>query len=414
MEGKLKRIDVELQVLSPLHIGSHEQALTHFGYAVSGNTLFVISQDRLAEYLGERGLVDRFVARVEREGNKFRIGDFLKEVGADDATVKRLSRYSIPADNPKDIRQLKVAIRDPEGITYIPGTAIKGAIRTACLYAFLKDVKASNPDYFKIKVIDRLMKKMADIGKSDKNRENRKEFFKGVEDLIARGFVFVAPSEQKGVYGKSGLPNTDIFRCLQVSDAFPVRENIQEKATNVVVCDTEPGTANALTIKEEAPLYVEAVEGGAYRFSLTWDEWLAEEFYRQNRSKVERKEILYFPRGIDDVLHYCKVFVKDQVEHEEKFFQKCVNGGPYLDFLETVKREKANFRLGWGSGLIGASLSLLLPPELMREVRDKFFRKRDRRVDDFPKSRRVAVLEKGKRELLGFCRLVKLDEGANT
>ena len=42
---------MELEILTPVHIGSHEGKFSSYDYAVSGNNLYVIHQGKLADFL---------------------------------------------------------------------------------------------------------------------------------------------------------------------------------------------------------------------------------------------------------------------------------------------------------------------------------------------------------------------------
>ena len=63
----------------------------------------------------------------------------------------------------------------------------------------------------------------------------------------------------------------------------------------------------------------------------------------------------------------------------------------------------ANFRMGWGSGLLTISLALLLTEEERRDLRRAFYPKRNN--PEFPQSRRVVVDSGQAVDTLGWVKL---------
>jgi CRISPR-associated protein Csm5 len=384
---------LELEILTPVHIGSYEGDFSSYDYAISGGNLYVIHQGKLADFLATRGKVEEFTRVVERQGNRFDIGDFLDRLRVTEEELEGISRYRIAADERSGIRELQPHIRDASGRDYLPGSSIKGAMRTACTYVFLKAMREERPEDFRevIKTIARNV-----LSASRGRGRQSKNLFDNLNERFLQGFDLPGFLDRKNNQPRHG-PNTDVLRCLRVTDAYPVQSEVA--AVNARVLDKGPDRKLA----EESPLYIEAVTSGTYRFEMTWDEWLAERFLEKNRQRVDAGRLLY-PRGISDVLEACRAFVEDQLAWEEDFFKGCTDADGLRRSVAGL-RGRANFRLGWGSGLVGASISMLLPEELKNEIRNAIFPTYDKRVRDFPKSRRVAYQGRVPLALLGFCRL---------
>jgi len=383
---------LELEIITPVHVGSHEGKFSSYDYAVSGNNLYVIHQGKLADFLARRGKVEEFTRVVEKQGNRFDIGDFLMRLRVTEEELEGISRYRIAADERSGIRELQPHIRDASGRDYLPGSSIKGAMRTACIYAFLKTMKEDRPEEFR-KAIKDIAQNV--LSGSRGRRSQSKNLFDGLNEQYLQEFDLprFLNRDKKPRHG----PNTDVLRCLRVTDAYPVKSEVA--AVNARVLDKGPDRK----LQEESPLYIEAVTSGTYRFEMTWDEWLAERFLEKNRQRVDAGGLLY-PHGLTDVLEACRTFVEDQLAWEEDFFKGCTDADGLRRSVAGL-RGRANFRLGWGSGLVGASISMLLPEELKNEIRNAIFPRYDKRVRDFPKSRRVAYQGRVPLALLGFCRL---------
>lgn len=384
----------ELDILTPVHVGSHEGSFTTYDYAIAGGSLYVIHHGRLAEFLASRGKAEEFARAVERQGNRFDVGEFLQRLRVSEEELLNLSRYRIAADERAGIRQLQPQIRDASGKDYLPGSSIKGALRTACAYAFLKALKRERPEEFE-SLIGRLAGKLRNASRGSRQRGREKNLFEEQERRLFQYFDLPRFLERDGK-PRHG-PNTDVLRCLHVTDAYPLESRVE--AVNARVLDKGPDGR----LTEESPLYIEAIASGTYRLEMSWDAWLAEEFLKNNRGRVE-SGLLVYPRGLEDILEACREFVEDQIAWEQAFFRSCLDGDRLAKSVEELKG-RANLRLGWGSGLVGASISMLLPEDLKDEIRRALRLRYDKRVRDFPKSRRVAYKGRVPMALMGFCRL---------
>ncbi len=380
-----------IEVLTPVHIGSHEGAFTTYDYVLRGGNLYVIHQGKLAEFLDKRQKIEDFTREVEKRGKNFDIGNFLDSLGVTESHLKEMSRYSISAEKRKGLRQLQPHIRDARGRDYIPGSSIKGAMRTAYIYKSLKTMREERRDEFKkfIEQIFDVVKKMNSTQTKKKRRD--RWLFKKLEQELMQGFTLCDSSDSP-----SYSPNKDVLRCLHVTDAYPLESRVA--AINAKVLDK----THDYKFSEESPLYLEAIVSGTYRFEISWDEWLAGQFLDKNRNNIKFEKI--FPSGIQDIVSACREFVTDQIKKEEEFFGSCLGGERIRKSLVGLEG-RANFRLGWGSGLIGASISMLLPESLKQKIRNTYplFSRYDRRVKDFPKSRRVVFEGQLPTKLMGFC-----------
>lgn len=173
---------INIKTLTSVHIGSGD--LLQYGIdfvrdEYQGNEMIaLVDLRKAAQLIGERN-IQHWVAAIEK-------GE------ATDKIVKRFSPNSTMADYSKrmilqwaDVRptdSMKEQIHDGRGVPYIPGSSIKGAIRTAVLASLAKDL----PD-----LEDKL-----------KNR-----FGRVTAELV-----------ESELFGRN--PNEDIFRFLQVGDAY--------------------------------------------------------------------------------------------------------------------------------------------------------------------------------------------------
>jgi len=152
IKTKPKPEKVSVSILSPVHVGSGEKygKMDFLVRDIRENPqkIGIINFDILASVLGKD--VNDLPAWIEEQ----RYPDifyFLKELNKYDIKDKlfKQSLYQMPfyfredKNNKKFFRDISVCIKDMKRRPYIPGTELKGAIRTAVLYNLLQD-----PDTF--------------------------------------------------------------------------------------------------------------------------------------------------------------------------------------------------------------------------------------------------------------------------
>ena len=182
---------IKIETLTSVHIGSGEtlQYGTDFvaGKLDEEYVISIVDPRKVMDLIGEAN-VHRWVAAIERkEATSKVVKQFAPNSKLEDYSKRIIMEWS--AAKPSDT--LKEQIHDGQGRPYIPGSSIKGAIRTAVL-ATLTDK------------IHRIEDK---IDASKKNRD---------------GIVFKPLASAKKVEAEAfgSNPNEDVFRFLQVGDAY--------------------------------------------------------------------------------------------------------------------------------------------------------------------------------------------------
>lgn len=60
---------VYLKLFSPVHIGNEQGKITRFEFLTQGNYVYPVSEEKLANFLLDRNLIDDYIQEVEiREG----------------------------------------------------------------------------------------------------------------------------------------------------------------------------------------------------------------------------------------------------------------------------------------------------------------------------------------------------------
>ena len=361
----------EIEVISPVHIGSGG-TLSPIEYAVE-DKFYRADMDRLFE--DERFDTDGFIE--DAKAGALYLGRSAPEL------VKVHVRYALDISQSTRRNLLELIGRRSSEVreyiktkddAYIPGSSIKGAIRTAILWWVLKN----NPDKF-----NRVKRHLENLVRSrDRGAPNKKR---------------VADKVEEEVFGRD--PTHDILKALQVSDtnAVAVKNlNIEEVRT----LTTTPQGHNWKGFYT----YVEAMKTGTkLDLELKIDEFLlvgdaARELNFENKQELVR-----------EIPKMCNEFADDFIEDEIRFYRQYNMPrelDKVLEFYEKVREGLGEnsflLHLAWGSGWQGMTVGRLLQEEIDFDffgLRKKFSLGKRRNqpffVREYPKTRRI-VFEGGK------------------
>lgn len=364
---------VKMELLTPIHIGNGNflQNKTDLITYKEGEDSFlsIVDPKKVLKLVGVEH-IDDWVLSIENEADntqKF-VNRFHKGVHPSDYARRVITNFA--SFRPTDT--LKECLHDGMGLPYIPGSSIKGAIRTSVLSGFV-----ANKTALEYKVVN-------------------------------RGRYTAKPVEQN-LFG--GSPNQDIFRFLHIGDAYFEKGNeiaMRMVSLNIRKKDdlwdkSKSQIVEAIGINGEAMFQMNmAMEQCALaRRSSIWKEILGD-FSSEGKAlrslfglintqtgKLVRKEVKYWGRLMEG--RY--MGAEDYVENMQSILQeieKCERGTECI------------LRIGYGSGwrfITGAWTEKLGNFENIIAAS----RPGNRRYAeyDFPKSRRLD--EDG--DVLGFVKL---------
>ncbi len=335
--------DVTVSVLTPLHIGSGRELLHEYDYAIHGGRTWRINETAL---LDAQDVEDAQVAAQLASAppaQLLRPQDFQPDSG--------LFRYALrgtPRSQAKGA-QLREQIKDVFDRPYLPGSSLKGALRTALAWNVWRQ--------------QRMRPEMSKIGRRRQWAGQRYE-----QDIFGRD------------------PNRDFLRALQVSDSAPA-ELGRLMILNARVMSRRGDLA--------APIEMEAIAPDT-KFSLTLkvDEALFSQWAIDNGLRLRGKDLLTdLPRAVQD---HSLALARREIE-----WFKAIRGAEQLSgFYQQVAGSRPGARrflvsLGWGTGWESKTFGshLQADPALMERIMRDFRLARGPRQqgDPFPKSRRVVV-----------------------
>ncbi|WP_066636006.1 type III-A CRISPR-associated RAMP protein Csm5 [Desulfolucanica intricata] len=394
------RQDIVLKTKSPIHIGGRIQELGPLEFIIFGGRCYVVDESRLGRGLISQNRLDSLSVEISRQGSRFSLKEFLQHLRLlNEGFLKNCTAYFSSTGINSSPRRIRPFIRDAFSCPFVPGSSIKGVIRTAVLYGSLKKMREESPENFNHCLINVLKGKLQDFYRADEWKKS-KPWFKDktkssmaeqVERQLMQNFDLPVP----GGYNRRGPTGQqrDIMRAVKVSDTQPLDKDTLSLVEVQVLSLTRE---NEVYLK--TPVFVEVIPPETeLHFSIVLDENILGDF-------AKKAGELPF-KTLDDVLLLLKDFTADLWEFESHYWNG-VSGPGTLEMRDFYRHEPAGMRLGWGSGLSGASLLMLLPEDLRHELRDALFEPREQ--FDFPKSRR-AVMEGDRPQLpLGWVSISKV------
>jgi len=353
----LKVHKFRLITLSPIHIGGRFQAVFPFEYIVDGGRYFVVREDKLASLLQKKGLMGDFLKRFEQAG--FSLTDYLRERNLLSAKLlEEISLYScaLARINLGGTKQVRPFTRDAWQRPFIPGTAIKGAMRTAMWFYAIKGN----------------LERWSGRLRSAVERERKEKVDDELDKEILQGYR---------LRDETRSPHSDILRVIKVSDAQPWERDsllVGEEET-IARGKPRPDLSTFLEYQEEVKETV---------FSLVFDEGIFEEFKKNKENRMPFENLEEFLGMVDGFYREVAKFESREGEEKGREF--------YSWLLEKTKGAGYLMRIGWGGGLPSLTVWLALPDELRKIIRERFFVRSHK--EKFPLTRRFLKRKEGGKE----------------
>jgi CRISPR-associated protein Csm5 len=427
------RMKYEIEVISPVHIGSGD-TISPIEYVIE-DKFYRVEMDKL--FGDERFDTDGFIE--DAKAGALYLGASNSELAKkhvrytlDISQSTRTSLQGLIGSRSSEVRE-HIKTKDD---VYIPGSSIKGAIRTVILWWVLKNDRQlleKAERYLEILLNARNLserienaRNFEDIKREIERNQNLKQnsdvYMDVLEEIAGREVEkikkkvsklskikreHVDDEIEKLVFGAD--PTKDILKALQVSDTNVVAvKNL--KVEEVRTLTTTPRGHNWKSFCT----YVEALKPRTkLDLEMKIDEFLLEGD-AANELHFESKQEL-----VREIPKMCEEFAKDFIEDEIRFFTQC-NAPRELDkvleFYEKVREKRKGdsflLHLAWGSGWHGMTVGKLLQKETDFDffgLRKKFSLGKRRNqpffVREFPKTRRL-VFEEGKPKYpLGWVKL---------
>ena len=334
--------DAEMSLLTPLHIGSGETLALSFDYAIHERRTWVSHQEKFAS-----SMLDSDATRFEKllaqtpPGQLLQADDFQEDAD--------IFRY-VMAGAPRSAQigaAVQAQIKDVSDQPYLPGSSLKGALRTLLVrHAFAEDG--------------------ARLSVTDLNRSRS----------------WAAQRLERDLMGPN--PNYDLMRALQVSDSTP------GSTADLILLNVQVFSQRG----SGAPIALECVRADAqFSTTLTIDEFLfskqaaglrfgSKRQWLANLAQIANEQAV---AQIKQELTFYASRPKSRVAALYRQIHKFLtNGLPEGAFL---------LQVGWGGGWGSKTLGHLIPDKEREAIIQQYrLAKGTRKTGDtFPKSRRAVA-----------------------
>ena len=339
---------VEVETLSPLHIGTGTELLLGYDLVPHRGHTYRVNEDALLDAMLTRA-EEADAAAVNRVLMGRPAAELLAPSDFDDST---LFRYVMAGEPAKHEGKIPAQIKDVYDRPYLPGSSLKGALRTLLAWGFYAR-----------------QKQLPDLGRLRRSRS------------------WAAQDLERGIFGAD--PNRDFLRALHVEDSTPLAEADALRLEQVQVY---PGGT---------PVEVETVRAGAvFRLAVAVDEYGFRGGAARQLGWQEKRTWL------GQLVALGKRYARGRLFTEVALFKN--HGGPQgaLRFYaalvkQVVEKELADdeflLQVGWGAGweskTLGSGL-LCQDDAAFERLLDEYRMTKEKRRevgDPFPKSRTLAL-----------------------
>lgn len=336
---------IEIEVLTPLHVGSGEPNLTYdYDFAVDRGQVWVIDQARMLSRLSD----DQLEASIDAK-----ITHVLRP-----AQFRDCSRYSLVVPPGPVPQEIYPCVKDLRDRPYLPGSTLKGALRTALAW----DRCAAE---------SRLLEAVSQPPPPGQRS----------------GPKFAASPIEKRLFGPN--PNHDLLRALSVSDCTGVDVRPSLSAVSLL-------TLRGDSLAPKGPgfrFYVETVPPGARLLgTLRLDDYLF-------TPQAARAGLGDKRSWIDEFDRACRSLATSLLRREIEFYSQARHSRAQQECerLRQVVRSLGDgqflLQIGWGTGWASKTIGTRLPEASLAALVRRFNLDRGRRHPVFPKTRRLVELQ---------------------
>ncbi|MBP6058842.1 MAG: type III-A CRISPR-associated RAMP protein Csm5 [Nitrosomonas sp.] len=376
MKGINHTVKLGLEIITPTQSGSGAELFKELDYIERNQMAFIVDQQASFQAIASGNL--ELLA-----GN--RLSDWVNAAGQDFGY--RLPWLGSVAKVPEKFReQLKDAMNRP----YLPGSAIKGAIRTALIAEWLR---SEMPGHKIAAEVPRLLPYFERNGRPSKSKTSASS------DLIQK------------LTGKDA--KQDIFRSFKVKDTLFANSDLRLadiRWLNETRWRSMSQRRSFEGWQQADGIYAEVLQPEALGLlALQWDSFLLSNIstWQQNGTVSA-----IAPKDFDDLRQRLNRYAEYRLQREIQFYKKQVKLFPEQECqrilnMMKVDQQSAFLQVSWGSGWRGMTGDWA-SDNLVEEFRKLYPKDLGRPEKIFPKTRRLVVSGEPKLPM-GWIRLVPYD-----
>ncbi|GBD00184.1 hypothetical protein HRbin17_02722 [bacterium HR17] len=233
-----KPLTLTVQTLSPVAIGTGEKC-NALGFLIDDNKVSFVDGSKFVRALSAEqqqaflGWIDECIQQSRRPS----LRNFLQQFEAQQRstvleTIKAATDYAVSLSAASQrVSQINICLKTPDHKPYIPGSELKGAIRTAVLTRMLEGsdllaqlVQSLTEQEF-AQLVDKIVRLQKDVSreKDAKRRKEPNQLLRNLqEDLRKRLANFWRETEQSLLCAGKSDAHFDLFRGIAISDSEPL------------------------------------------------------------------------------------------------------------------------------------------------------------------------------------------------
>lgn len=310
-----------IKTLTPVHIGSGGEFQGNFEYLYfqQQGKAVVIDDKKILDIIGEEN-IGQWVSCIENKGSLLElIQSRSRALRPEDVAMRILPVGGSGLDKNKSIKE---QLHSGNGSPLLPGSSLKGAIRTA-FWAH---------EVFQNK---QMVQSESNLGISRFDRKTNREKFQYSDEALGNKF-----------FGSD--PNHDIFRLLLIGDAqFSRTECHKTEVVNL--------GRNDWHIKHTITQFVEAIPAGeSSEFLLQYNEVVG----KKGADMFNRNKELLRPESLFPLVNaHTLRLVNNEISYWRDDEDSPTILGTYIEDMEAIRDEinacaptECVLRLGWGTG----------------------------------------------------------------
>jgi|YNPMSStandDraft_1061717.scaffolds.fasta_scaffold28743_2 CRISPR-associated protein Csm5 len=358
-----------LEILSPTHIGSGQEHGAFDGVFQNGRWYLIDLRKVL-----ERSKEDPTNLANAMMQQGFNWASWLQKRNISPAEV---AAHSVACAQNPGATKIRACIRDPFGRPYIPGSTLKGAIRTAVLESLLTGESRQRRQQWARRAVQ-------------KNQQGKPPDRRYVARNTLERDLLIGK-----VSNRANESNYDLLRALHIGDSEPMDPEQAHIGLAWVHTLRNSQLVQKRAGGEEYKMFLEWLPTGVQtRLTIRIDERLLEGKYRQDVGFDDNQV-----QALREFANACNERARAVIEHEGEFYEDY--GLPaiakFYQMLDNQLQQIAKQRgfllnIGWGGGWEMKTVTNPLTENLDEEyerIRQTYNLGR-RGSDEFPKTRRVA------------------------
>jgi len=373
-----------LQTLSPVHVGSGARLRKRMDYFSASGRIWLLHKQRFESVLAKHQQALEDYANSDDP-------DVYALAGRHHLDLASIIDTSYSGE--AEAEEMFEFVRSGTGVPYLPGSSIKGALRTVLLWKISQD-----PNW----------------------QQSKPQLL--AEALQARDERWAATAFTENAFNiavkqkRLNDSNHDLMRVLHVSDVHFSSDDIEFADTRIFNLTDESSAGwkkmksrNEKIPRDGTPLAAEALRlKAAAIVTLTIDDFLLQSDAAQIEGEFRKNAGLF-----NSLPKICNDYAARQIAKQRAFFEK-YKLTALVNFYDELEKEHANLpegdfllRLSWGSGWQGMTGELVEDSDDMQRIRKKFNMGKFEMKGDMPEECPVCGSKKirpdNRKEETGFC-----------